>query len=205
MIEQTRQNQLIKEFYTKHEENFRQEQIEYFIHLLNLFKTLPNSPEISSSNADHISFEDLKIQFNQQINFLLDIYKNSQDKTILSIISEFEEKFAHLFNNDDEISEIKNSDNPILNNLISFLNELYEHVNKILNEKRNVNQKLISLEKRNQRFFKWEFKKSKSYEDKQSNLNAKSLPDETQELINSHSNNNYDSSSPQSTIGKHSV
>jgi hypothetical protein len=77
-------------------------------------------------------------------------------------------------------------------------------VNKLLSEKRNVNQKLMSLEKRNQRFFKWDSKKSRSHEDKRTSLSVKLISDEPQELINSHANS-YDSSSPQSTIGKNSV
>ena len=176
--EQIRQNQQMKDHYTKQEENSRQEQIEYLLRLLNL---LTENPDF---NDDHISLEELRNQFDQQINSFLTMYKD-KDKTISSIITKFEEKFSYLFNNndDDEISLIiEDSNNTILNNLISFLNDLYEHVNKLLHEKRNQ---------------RWESKKGKR-------STKLSLDDQSPPvLINSHSNN-YDSS-PQSTIGKKSV
>ncbi len=197
LIEQTRQNQLMKDHYTKQDENSRQEQIEYLIRLLNLFQNLSDNTHL---NDDQISLEELRYQFDQQINSFLMMYKNlltkTQDQTIsneiFSIITKFEEKFSYLFNNNDDddrislIVEDENSNNTILNNLISFLNDLYEHVNQLLHEKRN------------QRFFKWESKSH--HEDKHSSLNTKFLPDDQSTvLINSQP------SSPYSTIGKNSV
>jgi hypothetical protein len=216
-IEQTHQNQLLRDFYTEQDENCKQEQIEYFIRILNLF-------ENHSLPKENMSLDEIRNHFDQQINYFLTIYKsllikNSKDKDksisndLEIILTKFRENFSHLFN--DEIILIKEDEthnNPVLENLISFLNDLYKHINQILHEKKDLNEKLILLEKKNQKYFKLESKSSQSMnEDEHSSSNLNKLPnqmdgelDQFQELTNSRSTI-CSSSSPYSTIGKNSV
>ncbi len=225
LIEQTRQNQLMRDFYSEQDENYRQEQIEYLIRILNLFDNLSNFNENNSYSRENLSLDEIKTEFNQQINYFLNIYKSlliktSKDKEksilndLLVIITKFQEKFSNLFNDniDDEIILIIENENSILKNVILFLNDLYQHLKKILYEKKDLNEKLISIEKRNRKYFKWESKINQSIsEDKHSSLKLKKLSnqiiedyDQSQDSTNSRSTI-CSSSSPYSTIGKNSV
>jgi len=229
-IEQRRQLQLMRDFYIEQDENSRQEQIDYLIRILNLFENLPNSNENNFFSKENISLDEIRNEVEQQINYFLNIYKsllikNSKDKDksisndLAIILTKFQEKFSYLFNNngDNELNliiEDENINNSLLKNLILFLNDLYKNINQILYEKKELNDKLISLENRNRKYFKWESKMSQSInEDKRSSLNLKRLSnqmieefDQYQQLNDSNSRSTIcSSSSPYSTIGKKSV
>jgi hypothetical protein len=218
LIEQTHQIQLMRDFYSEQNDKFKQEQIEYFIRILNLF-------ENNFDHQENLTLDDIRNQFDQQINIFLTNYKslliNDKDNSISNdlslIITKFQEKFSHLFSNinNNEIillTEDENYEHSVLNNLISFLNDLYKHVNKILHEKQDLHEKFIFVEKRNRKYLKSESKTSTSiHEDKHLSLNFKKSVNQMvedlnqfQELPNSRSTI-CSSSSLYSTIGKNSV
>lgn len=218
--------QLTKDFYSEQNENFRQEQIEYFIRILNLFENISNTNENNSNLRENSSFDEIKNEFDQKINYFLNNYKTllmknskDKDKTITNdlsiILIKFQEKFSHLFTNncDDQTNLLTiENHNSILQNLIRFLNDLYQQINRILYEKKDLNEKFLLLEQKNEKYSKWESKMYQSInEDKHSSLNLKKLAnqmivdnDEYSSLINSQPTIS-NSSSQYFTIGKNSL
>ncbi|CAF1278087.1 unnamed protein product [Rotaria sordida] len=203
-IIQTRQMQLLKDFYTEQQTVSKHEQIEYFTRILNLFQDLPGSnrnKNFNRQNSSPLSLEDIRNEFDQRLNSFLTNYKSlliikdskDKDKSISNdislLISKFQDKFSHLFSNngDDEmvlITEDKNINNPLLKNIISFLNGLYKQINKILYDKTELSEQLISLEKNHRKYFKIQAKMYKTItEDKHSNLYLKQLADQMAEEV----------------------
>ncbi|CAF4887707.1 unnamed protein product [Rotaria sp. Silwood1] len=202
-IIQKRQIQLLRDFYTEQNEVSKHEQIEYFTRILNLIQDLPDSnrnKNFNRQNSSSLSLEEIRNDLDQRINSVTTNYKSllmkvskDKDKSISNdvslLISKFQDKFSHLFNNNgsDEMTlttEDTNINNPLLKNIISFLNDLYKQINKILHDKIELSEQLITLEKRHRNYSKIQAKIYKIInEDKHSNSYLKQLANQmTEEL-----------------------
>ena len=151
-MEQTHQIQEMKEQHQEQTVSTRQEQIDYLIRLLNI---LPNPPPI---NRQTISLENIRTQFEDQLDSFLTIHKRlstksskekskniSQDLSVL--LSKYAKDFSRLFNQTETDVDGFHGDQDhqtIVNQLTLFLNDLYANVNKILQEKQSMQEKVLS-------------------------------------------------------------
>ncbi|CAF4500553.1 unnamed protein product, partial [Rotaria sp. Silwood2] len=202
-IAKTRQIQLLRDFYTEQYEVSKHEQIEYFTRILNLFQDLPDSnrnKNFHRQNSSSLLLDDIRNDLDQRINSFLNNYKSllmkdSKDKDksishdISLLMSKYQDKFSHLFTNngDDEITltiEDKKINNPLLKNIILFFNDLYKRINKILHDKTELSEQLISLEEKHRKYSKIQAKIFKIInEDKHSNSYLKQFANQmTEEL-----------------------
>lgn len=152
LMEQTHQMQELKEHHDEQTANTRQEQIDYLIRLLN---SLPNPPSL---NRQTISLENIRTQLEEQLYSFLTIHKrlstkSSKDKSktishdLSIVLSKYSQDFSRLFNQTETDTEVfhRDQDNQTtLSQLTLFLNELYANVNKILQEKQSIEEKLNS-------------------------------------------------------------
>lgn len=190
--------------------------------MLNLFQDLPNPNKNNYLNkfTDSSSqLDEIKNELDQQINYFLTIYKsllmknsNDKDKSISNdlslLISKYQAEFLQLFNNKthDEMAlaiEYENNNYPVLKNLILLLNDLYKQISKILNDKTNLTDKLIPLERVHRKYYKWVTKIHKTIsKDQSASLHLKHLAnqmieelDQLEELSNTRSSTSSNPSS----------
>lgn len=142
LLEQTHQIEELKEFHL-------QEQRTYLLRLSNLFST--------RLNLENLSLEQLRNELEEQINSFLSLHKqltrkSSKEKSktisndLSAILSKYSQEFSQLFEQNQSDIPSLIPDDPIRNNLIIFLDDLYANVNKTLQEKRTIQQKFHSLE-----------------------------------------------------------
>ncbi|CAF1261292.1 unnamed protein product [Adineta steineri] len=180
-IQQKCQIQLNRDFFTEQYERSKQEQIEYLTRILNLFQDFPNPNKkeyIPKQNDLSTRIDNTKNELEQQINYFINNYKslimknsNDKDKLFLNdlslLLTKFQDEFSELFHNNgkDDISltiEYEYDTYPVLNNLNLLLNDLYKQINKILHEKMNLSEKLMNLERKHRKYYKWITKIHKS-------------------------------------------
>ncbi|CAF2114638.1 unnamed protein product [Rotaria magnacalcarata] len=175
-VKKAREIQELRDFYTDQYEISRHEQIEYLTRILSLFQDLPESNGIKHFNKHNVSSfpmeEQIRNDLDQKLSFFLTNYKSllmkdSKDKTksisndVSLLLSKFQDKFSRLLinNGNDEMiltNETNNLNDPLLKNIISFFNDLYKQMNKILHDKRKLNDQLISLAKKQQKYINFQ-------------------------------------------------
>lgn len=143
LLEQTHQIEQLKELHQTNDENHR-------IYLLRLFHLFP-----TRSTIDHLPFEQLQNQLEEQIHSLINQHKQltrkssrEKAKSISNDLSAVLLKYSQIFSEFYEgNSSVGITDENIVNNLTSFLNDLHTNMKKILQDKQTIETKYHSLEK----------------------------------------------------------
>ena len=227
-VKKTHQIELLKDFYTEQHEMSRCEHADYLIQLFNLFEKLSNSKNndhFKRQNSSSTSLEEIRNNLDQRVDQFLTNYKSlliknsenqgkSMSNHLALVLSTFQDKFSQLFENNgnEQINltiENIHTNNPLLNNVISFLSGLYEQINKILHDKTELSERLISLEKKHRQYLKLQMKIFKTiHEDKHTSLYLKQLANQMAEQIEELTNRQSSVSrrtSSVSTIGNNPV
>ncbi|CAF3433815.1 unnamed protein product [Rotaria socialis] len=175
-VKKTREIQELRDFYTDQYEISRHEQIEYLTRILSLFQDLPESNGIKHFHKHNVSSlsmeEQIRNDLDQKLSFFLTNYKSllmkdSKDKTksvsndVSLLLSKFQDKFSRLLiNNGNDgmvlTNETNNLNDPLLKNIISFFNDVYQQMKKILHDKKELNDQFISLAKKQRKYINFQ-------------------------------------------------
>ncbi|CAF4353083.1 unnamed protein product [Rotaria socialis] len=175
-VKKTREIQELRDFYTDQYEISRHEQIEYLTRILSLFQDLPESNGIKHFHKHNVSSlsmeEQIRNDLDQKLSFFLTNYKSllmkdSKDKTksvsndVSLLLSKFQDKFSRLLiNNGNDgmvlTNETNNLNEPLLKNIISFFNDVYQQMKKILHDKKELNDQFISLAKKQRKYINFQ-------------------------------------------------